>query len=685
MGGMAPYNPNHNTAFPPWPTRAYSRLDRSPKRTDSASPRPTPPRMRADGTGPLSEAVRLTTPAKSVIGGLCLDRAGSLRTLSDPHVRRVLLEFGTVATLVTVLTGTAVTWWLAPVDLILNADTDTSHPVVFAPSGLIDSSDKHRVAPFRSQFVAESAQGSILPASYPIGINSVSHRAATPRSSGARLALFRAVPASLDDVPASSEAPKPRQPRPARLEVATVAPLPPLRAAPAPPQDTRPTPRVPPVPPHALLEDPRRVFVADAAGARLVARVAASDGHRVLVTLPDGSMAWSNAEVPTTEPFRPWSIHEVRDALLNGPYRGFRAARSAHYLVVTQGSDDYARACADQLEGLFIRLHAALLDGGLSVHVPEFPLVAVIFRDDRSFREARAVGHDVRGYYEAYSNRIFLAESWAHEGLTPDLAELRRPQTVAHEGVHQLLQNLGIQPRLAAWPTWLVEGLAEYYAPATRQRPPNARERFGVVNPFHMATLIDLDNPQRLWAHVTGASAPGVEPFRPRWRGRDRRSPWIEYVVTQDDFAPTDYALAWLLTHYLAIREPDKLAEYLRRLSDLPPATPRPPAIELAEFRATFGSDLGALARRVDTHRLKLEYDVLPYYAALLTHDPGQGVVWRQAMVSQSPAMIEQWIQSLGINPHAAEAWQVFCIPRASRVRAQNEANSWLAGMSDPR
>ena len=48
------------------------------------------------------------------------------------------------------------------------------------------------------------------------------------------------------------------------------------------------------------------------------------------------------------------------------------------------------------------------------------------------------------------------------------IAAMRRPQTVAHEGTHQILQNIGVHPRLSAWPLWLVEGLAEYCATPAR-------------------------------------------------------------------------------------------------------------------------------------------------------------------------------------------------------------------------
>ena len=56
---------------------------------------------------------------------------------------------------------------------------------------------------------------------------------------------------------------------------------------------------------------------------------------------------------------------------------------------------------------------------------------------------------------------------------------LRKPQTVAHEGAHQILANIGVQPRLSDWPLWLIEGFAEYCATPTRTKKGMAWDQAG--------------------------------------------------------------------------------------------------------------------------------------------------------------------------------------------------------------
>lgn len=411
--------------------------------------------------------------------------------------------------------------------------------------------------------------------------------------------------------------------------------------------------------------------MADGSGARLVGRVAARVDGRLLVTLPDGTIGWADREVPSETPFRPWTVSQVRNALLQGPYGGFHAVEREHHLVLTQGRPAFAEQCADQLEQLYRGLVDALRSGGIDARAPEFPLVIVIFRDEANFRSHRRVDPDVLAYYEAYSNRIYLFESSTRDELAPDLAALRRPQTVAHEGVHQILQNVGVQHRLAPWPPWLVEGLAEYYAPATSMKLAG-RERFGQVNPFHMATLIDLGDPQALWAHL--ASAPSGR-LAPAWHGRDRRSGWIDHLIRLDHLEPTDHALSWALTHYLALRRAPQLKAYIQLLNRLDPLQDRSDRQHALDFRRAFG-DPSTLALQVDQHLLKLRYDPVPFYALMIRRDLGNGPILHDALISQSPAMLDGWLTTLATTDRGPPSWQLHAYP--SRNQARRAAETWL-------
>jgi hypothetical protein len=260
------------------------------------------------------------------------------------------------------------------------------------------------------------------------------------------------------------------------------------------------------------------------------------------------------------------------------------------------------------------------------------------------------------------TNRIYLYERSQHDQNAPEVAALRRPQTVAHEGTHQILSNIGVQPRLAEWPLWLVEGLAEYCSPPTLSKKGDIDWKgLGVVNPLHMGTIRDLNDQADL--HV----GPLI--------GRDLRQPLLEYVVTRGELTPTDYALSWAVTHYLAMERGDDFVAYLTRMSKMPPLEPRTPEQHLADFRAAFGGNLPKLDKANGVYLGKLKYKELPYYAVMFEQPLGNQIR-RATLVSQSPALIRQWIDSSS-NPQGGEPhWQAQ--PWPTRTKALLFADQWL-------
>lgn len=400
----------------------------------------------------------------------------------------------------------------------------------------------------------------------------------------------------------------------------------------------------------------------------LVARVYGGPGSRV-VLLPDGRLGWPNAMIYTDEPFRPARADAIRDALLAGPYRGFEARQTPHYLIISHCSRRFAEASARLLESLY----EGLLDGfrkrDLPVHEAEFPLIAVIFGTEAEFRRHKDVAPEVRAFYEIVSNRIFFFETCASALEAPELAARRRPQTVAHEGTHQVLQNIGIQPRLARWPLWLVEGLAEYCAPTSTVRGTWAGT--GKVNPFHMATLHDLQDTSALQLSAQGAARAllGIEPGRSL----------VESIVTREAFSPTDYALAWSLTHYLVRRRRDDFLAFLRTSGQMSPLAPRTAQDDLRAFKTAFGPDLRRLDRQVFTHLAALKnYEVLPYYAVTFEQPLSPGTLRRGALVSQSPQVIRQWLEEIAAPQGGPYVWNAY--PFTGRAAAFRAAEEWFAG-----
>ncbi len=388
------------------------------------------------------------------------------------------------------------------------------------------------------------------------------------------------------------------------------------------------------LPPPPRVARPRNLLVGDAQGRRVIARHATESAGSHLVVLPDGQLGRTDVLVPTDAPFRPWTPAQVRDDLLAGPFQGFHATLTAHYVVVSSGTPKHAKFTADLLESLYVGLGAMLKKHGFDVHEAEFPLVAVIDRNRADFQARRGVAAEVLAYYDPITNRIYLYELAENEDDERDVVAPRQSQTVAHEGTHQVLQNNGLQPRLAPWPTWLAEGLAEYCAPTSTNADGTWRG-CGEINPLHVITLRDLDDPLAKMLRGTGPPMKGESAIR---------RPKMEELLTSKDLRPTDYAAAWELTYYLAQKRPKDFVRYLKTMGTIRPLEPPGETNPIKVFRGAFGHDLTKIAARARGLLARSRaYTDYPYYAAIaeVWHED-LGLI-REWVVSQSPALISEW------------------------------------------
>ncbi len=425
-----------------------------------------------------------------------------------------------------------------------------------------------------------------------------------------------------------------------------------------------------PEPPSASASEPRRLLVRDARGRAIVAREYGSLKGRPAAILPDGQIGWPESLVVTADPFVPATMEEMKRALLDDPeFTTFRLLQTSHYLILYRSSEPFARASGDLLEKLHDGLTSALKKNGLPVVPMEFPLVAVIFGTEDDFRANRRVAPDVQAYYEILSNRIFFYEKSRRDQDSPEVSALRKPQTVAHEGTHQILHNVGIQPRLSDWPLWLVEGLAEYCSSTKFTKKGADWAGLGQANPIHLATIRDLDDPLPNQARGNGREALG---------GRDRKTSLVEYLVTRKELTPTDYAFSWALTHYLALTRLDDFVAYIQRMSRLQPFEEQTPRDQLDTFREVFGKDLAQMDAKVGKYLKKFKAsDALPHYAVIFEQPVGPSAIRRHYLVSQSPSVIRQWIESITV-PQGGEAhWQV--LPHPTQKKALEAAEQWMS------
>lgn len=263
--------------------------------------------------------------------------------------------------------------------------------------------------------------------------------------------------------------------------------------------------------------------------------------------------------------------------------RRFEVTATRHYVVVhPRGQRD---RWAERFEELYRSVLHYFAVRRFDVHEPEFPLVAVVCHNEEEFlRLAQADGVPVQagfaGYYVPRSNRI-----WMYDPAAEDRRQWHeRDALLIHEATHQVAFNIGIHSRLTSPPLWIVEGLGSLF------------EARGVWDSRRWPQRADRINVQRL------------RDFR-LWQ-RQRPSGFLAQLISTDRPFRTQsqvaYAESWALAFYLAETQPQRLAEYLRRLARQPAFTQYTPAQRLADFRAAFGENLPVVEQDFLRYMLQL-------------------------------------------------------------------------------
>jgi hypothetical protein len=398
----------------------------------------------------------------------------------------------------------------------------------------------------------------------------------------------------------------------------------------------------------------------------VVARLYGQSGDRTQLILPDGQLGTPSLLVPTDEPFQPFTSDQLLSLLQenNGDFGGYPVLKTDHYLIFYKSTRAFAEDSGSLLEDLYRGLIDTFGRNNVPVHESEFPLVAVIFATEADFQAHKQVDPQVRAYYEYYTNRIFFFQKSDRDALEPKVAALLKPQTVAHEGAHQILSNIGVQPRLNAWPPWLVEGLAEYCATTVIKKRGIIWDGLAAINSLHMATMRELEDPLSNGKKVAR---------------KESASP-SEALLLKTALSPTDYALAWALTHYLAQTRGNQFVKYLNAMRELPPLERRTPAENLAEFRKFFNDAPPRLDKKLAEYVYKLSqkksYDTLYYYAVVFVQPLGNGTIRRAATFSQSPQIIQEWVQQMTSATGDYPSCQVSVWP--TRAAAEKAVQDWM-------
>jgi hypothetical protein len=336
------------------------------------------------------------------------------------------------------------------------------------------------------------------------------------------------------------------------------------------------------------------VTTTDDDGQPVVGRIHVRVGSSAVILMPDGQLVGRREGQfsPTDRKFERVDKDKLA-ARLAAEFPGFKTEKTSHYIYVYNSSDEFRFGASRILETMLPRVKRWFDDCKIETHNPPLPLVLVMFKNEAEFRRYRRMPAGVVAYYDPLTNRVFMYEQSRLQQVRPDLALGQAISTIAHEGVHQILHNIGVQQRLSVWPMWLSEGLAEFFAPTTVGKNLTWKGP-GQVNDLRMFELEQ---------YVRGNSA------------KSPTGELVEHTVIAGRLTSTGYASAWALVHYLSALKRSDLMTLIREASHIGPLTGATDVNGLGVIRSNrdaftklLGDDFVELESRVVAHLKKLPY-----------------------------------------------------------------------------
>ncbi len=407
----------------------------------------------------------------------------------------------------------------------------------------------------------------------------------------------------------------------------------------------------------------RAVTTVDEQGNPVVGRVHVRVGSGAVVLLPDGQLVGRReAEFsPTDRKFEALDKDELAKRL-SAEFPDFKTKTSSHYVYVFNSSDKFQFGAGRILESMFPGVRGWAESCKIEVKNPPTPLVVVIYRTESEFRRHRRMPAGVAAFYEPVSNRVYMYEQSRLNEVRPDLALGQAIATIAHEGAHQILHNIGVQQRLSVWPMWLSEGLAEFYAP-TSVGATLKWKGAGQVNDLRMFELEQ---------YVRGKAA------------EEQKGEMVKHTVLAGRLSSTGYATAWALVHYLAKYKRPEFLTLVREASGTSPLTGAIDAGSVGVVRGNvdafedkFGRDFTDLEARIVAHLKKLPYndpfEAAPHFVATMIVGMGRRAQ-RSASTFHFVPVAEKWLSDMVQKLPEAERQDAKATIYGFANRAQAEA-----------
>lgn len=401
------------------------------------------------------------------------------------------------------------------------------------------------------------------------------------------------------------------------------------------------------------------VLVPDEEEQPVVGKLQFTSGNRSIVLLPSGRLTSveSSQTTPTDRPFEAMSGEALAEKLVASTFTGFTVKATRHYVFIYNSSEEFATGTSRILETMYPKLLAYCEKQGLDVHEPEVPLLVVMFQSEEEFQTYRQMPEGVVAYYNGINNQVVMYEKSRLVDVAPAIAIKQAISTVAHEGVHQILHNIGVQPRLSRWSPWISEGFPEYCSPTDLGRGIRWKG-VGLVNDLRLHNLVERSKQP---GHNFG------------------NGDLIRDTVMAESLDSDGYAAAWALTYFLAKHRPNEFEEYMKELSaDSVPLEGETGEEQLARFTRHFGDDLADLEKEMIRR-----VSALPYVDPI-ENQPHYVVIVRiggriTSVVTPSPAAIAQWREQLLSQlspPEAASAQFLIDLypTKALAIQAQQAA-----------
>jgi len=346
----------------------------------------------------------------------------------------------------------------------------------------------------------------------------------------------------------------------------------------------------------------------------IVCRLLAEAKDEALVLAGDNQMFIPRTREisPTSRPFEMFDQKGMIDSL-KAEFPGFNVRNTKRFVYVYNTTEIFYTGTSRILETMYSPLFDYFKRMKIPLHDPDTLLVIIMFATDKEFQQYRQMPQGVVAYYNMLDNRVAMYEQSALSRVAPAIARKEAISTVAHEGVHQILGNIGVQQRLSPWPIWISEGLAEYFAP-TDVTSEVRWKGVGKVNEFRLVSLNRVVSAAAGEADLVmrginggGGAAARVGAGKGLGKPENEVDKVIEALAGAEGLSATGYACTWGLTHYLAESKKKEFQAFLVEASELKPLTRLTTDERVELFRRHFGDDIEPLGRGLTDHAKRLK------------------------------------------------------------------------------